>query len=387
MFSKRTKHGPIGLDIGAAGIKMVQFADEGGDPVLLAAAHRPFRASEGDARPSDEAVRQTVSEALQQQGFQGREVICALGTGEFQMKNIRLPRMPTKERASAIEFEARDRFGFNEQEAQYQHLVAGEVRHGNELKEEVIVFAALDSEIEARLALLESLKLDPAAVDVAPCAMARSFFRFLRRTEDADAVNVFLDIGWRGASIALTYGTRVSFLKLIDAGGRQFVEAVAKGLSISNEEAAALRQRIMHETAGRRAGDREAVQAEVLAAVNDAVRPIAERIARDVQMCLRYFAVTFRGQRPRSLTLVGGEAHEPSLMPIIAEGIDVPCTIGNPFRGVGRIGALGTREQRTLQPAWATACGLALRGSRWTGLSERSGPMSVPVPAVAGAKG
>ena len=391
MLQRRSKHGPIGLDIGTAGIKMVQFADQGGDPVLIAAAHCPLPWSAGDARPPEEVIRQAIAEALQRHKFQGRRVVTALGTGEFHMKNIRLPKMPPKEMEAAVEFEAQDRFGFGDRGAQFQHIVAGEVRHGNELKEEIIVFAALDSQVETRLDMLGSLKLEPLAIDVAPCAAARSFFRFLRRAEDVDAVNVFLDVGWRGTSIVLTHGTKVSFLKMVEAGGQHFVEAIAKALSIPHEQAADLRVRILHEAAGRRATEQESVPNDVRAAATDAVRSVAERIAKDVQMCLRYFAVTFRGQRPQSLTLVGGEAREPSLMPIIAEGIDIPCTIGHPLRGVGRVGSVGLPDQRAFQPAWAVACGLALRGSRWVGHAEPRAPLSGAVsppasaPAPAGA--
>jgi type IV pilus assembly protein PilM len=361
---RRSKHGPIGLDIGASGIKLVQFSDEGPEPVLLAAARAELTNLPDDLEARRAALRDLLAEALRRHPFQGRRAVTALGSGEFQMKSIRLPRMPSAEMESAIAFEAQDRFGVSEG-AQFRHLVAGEVRHGNELKEEVIVFAAGDADVSARLNLLESLKLQPLAIDIAPCAVARSFFRFMRRAEDADAVNVFLDVGWRGTSVVLTHGTRVRFLKLIDVGGKHFVEAVAKALSITPLEAAELRIRLMHEASSQRATDAASVPADVRATAADAVRPVVERVARDVQLCLRYFAVTFRGQRPQSLTLVGGEAHEPGLLPAIAESVDVPCSIGNPLRGVGRGQAVGLREQRSYQPAWAVACGLALLDTRW----------------------
>ncbi|MBN2560685.1 MAG: pilus assembly protein PilM [Phycisphaerae bacterium] len=366
MLKRRAEHGPIGLDVGAAGIKMVQFSRDGEELGLLAAAHCEIPPSMSGSSERSAAIEQAVRDALRQYPFQGRRVVTALGSGEFQLKNIRLPRMPSEEMASAIEFEARDRFGMDEGGAQFRHMTAGEVRHGNELKKEIIVFASPDEVVDARLKMLESLKLNPVALDIAPCAVARCFFRFLRRMEDAQSVNVFLDVGWRGTSIVLAHGTDVSFLKMIDVGGQHLNESVAKALSISRKEAAALRVRIVRETSGRRTGDKSAVPEEVCATVGDAVRPVIERVARDVQLCLRYYAVTFRGQKPRSLTLVGGEAHEPSLMQIIAEGIDVPCTIGNPLMGVSRIGRLGAREERAFQPAWAVACGLALRGVAWS---------------------
>lgn len=364
MIGLRNKYGCIGIDFGASSVKMLQLCDRGdGGPAVAASAYCELPAT-NDAAERAAAVTDAISAALKTHPFHGREVVAALGPGEFQMKNIRLPKMPPEEMASAVEFEAQDRFELGGA-SHIRFVPAGEVRHGNELKEEVIVFAARDDLIRQRLEMLQSMKLRPTALDVAPCAAARSFFRFLRRAEDATAINVFLDVGRRGTAILITRGAELSFLKLLGVGGAHLNAAVSKALNLSEEEAGNLRIRIMHEHAGRRAGDPPETSDEVRARVADAVRATSERIARDVQLCLRYFSVTFRGQRPDSVTLVGGEAHEPVLSQVISEAVDVPCIIGHPLRGVSQPSGPGTRNQRTLQPAWAVATGLALRGTRW----------------------
>lgn len=366
MLLKRHKRkGPIGLDIGSSGIRMLQLACEAGQPVVVASAFCELPNNLPDTADMLEIVSKTISDALRRHPFEGRDVVTAFGNGEFQLKNIRLPRMPAEEMPGAIEFEAKERFDLSRAPAQIRHLSVGEVRHGNELKEEVIVFAALEEAVQARIALLESLKLTPIAIDLTPCAVARSFIRFLRRTEDCNAINVFIDLGYRGTNVIITRGAEISFIKQIDVGGFQLNEAVAKALSISTPEAADLRIRIMRDQGGRRSDENASVPPEVRAAVVDAERPFVERLSRDFQLCLRYFAVTFRGQKPETLTLVGGEAYEPLYSQILAESVSVPCTIGYPLRGMGQLKALSGRDRRTIQPAWATACGLALLGSPW----------------------
>jgi type IV pilus assembly protein PilM len=383
VFRRRAKCGPIGVDIGTSSIKLLQFADDCGQPAVVAASHHQIPWSIEDQTERVAVIQRALSEAMRQQPFQGREVVSALGLSSFQIKSIRLPKMPAEELATAVEFEARDRFDLGGRSAQFRFVTAGEVRHGNELKQEIIVFASLDDDVRAHLELLEACKLQPVALDITPCAVARSFIRYLRRAEDAQAVNVFLDIGWRGTSIVVTRGAELTFLKVIDVGGEHFNNAVAQALSISKEGAADLRIRIMRGSAGRRSSDTAPVPDDVQAAVADAVRPLVERVSRDVQLCLRYFAVTFRGQRPESLTLVGGEAHEPSLIKIIGEAVDIPCTIGHPLRGVGRVGLLGGRDRRTFQPAWTVASGLALRGSAWVRTADSHGSRSANQAAAA----
>lgn len=371
MLRRNRKRGPIGLDIGASGVKLLQLASEQGQPVVVASAHAEFPRDLPESADINEITERAIADCLRRAPFDGREVVTAFGNGEFQLKNIRLPRMPSEELASAVEFEAKERFDLSRSPAQVRFVPVGEVRHGNEIKEEVIVFAALDESVSARLAMLETLKLSPIAIDLTPCAVARSFIRFLRRSEDANAINVFLDLGYRGTNVIITRGAEINFIKQIDVGGRQFVEAVSKALSISTQEATDLRLRIMREGSGRREDDKTGVPEDIRAALRDSAKPLVDRLSRDVQMCLRYFAVTFRGQRPDSLTLVGGEAYEPMLAPALTEAFNIPCMVGHPMRGIGRLGDISGRDRRTMQPAWATACGLALRGSAWVRTGAR----------------
>ncbi len=386
---RRGGYGPIGLDIGGSSVKLLQLADRDGQPSIQAAARIDLPTDAADPAAREQSLRDGIAQALSSHDFRGRTVTSALGCNEFQMKSLRLPKMPLEEMASAVEFEARERFNTGEG-GQFRFIPAGEVRHGNDLKEEVIVFVARDEVVQQRIDLLESIGLCPAAIDLAPCAMARSFIRFLRRAEDALAVNVFVDIGWQNTAIAMTRGADLCFLKVLDVGGQAFSSAVAQALNLPLSEAGDLRIAIMREHCGRRKNDRPSdstetgstVPAEILARASDAVRPLVERIGRDVQLCLRYFAVTFRGSRPESLTFVGGESHEPALTEIVGPSLDVPCMIGHPLRGMTGLQAMSSQDGRTLAPSWAVACGLALRGTKWVGGSPASRGLRPTAPAA-----
>ncbi len=376
MLGRRHKHGYIGLDLGSSSIKMLQLADGGKGAVVVAAAHIPLSGFSAGSDSMEDCIARALSEGLRKNPFRGRDVVTTLAGGEFQLKNVRLPRMPAEEMESAVAFEARERFDFGDRSSEIRYIPVGEVRHGNDLKAEIVVFGVEESVVRKRIALLESLKLRPRAIDVPPCALARSFARFLAGGAEANAINVFLDVGFGATTIVVTRGSAISFLKMIEIGGRLFNEAVARTLGISDQEAAELRIRIMREHVCGREGDAGAVEGrqpkagalrpqippEMKAAVADAIRPSLERLSRDVQLCLRYFAVTFRGQKPASLTLVGGEASEPMLTEVLTATVDVPCLVGHPLRGFGRLGWIAGRERQTLRPVWAVAAGLALRG-------------------------
>lgn len=373
MLKKRIKTGPIAIDVGTTAVRLLQLAHGGREPIVHAAAFEeiPRDAWAGGMRA--DAVKAAIADGLKHASFRGRECVTCLSTGEFLLKSIRLPPMPAEELASAVEFEAMDRFNLAAGAAQFRHIPAGEVRHGNELKQEIIVFAGLSEAIAARIGLLQSLRLKPLVIDAAPCAMTQSFVRFLRRADDMHVVNVFLDVGYKATSVVITHGVDITFLKVVDVGGEHFNQAAAGALNVTPQEAAKLRVRVMRQEGGRRADDKSAVADEICLAIGDSLRASVERLSREVQLCLRYFAVTFRGQQPAAITFVGGEAHEPQLAKIISESTDIPCTIGNPLRGLANAGAAGGPDRRTLAPAWSAAVGLALHDAPVPSMSDRIG--------------
>lgn len=359
MIKQRAQLGPIAIDVGTTAVRLLQLAHGEKEPTVHAAAFEEISrdAWAGGMRP--DAVKAAIADGLRRASFRGRQVVTCLSSGDYLLKSIRLPPMPAEDMASAVEFEAMDRFNLAAGAAQFRHIPAGEVRHGNELKQEIIVFAGLSEAIAARIGLLQGLRLRPVAIDAAPCAMTRSFVRFLRRADDMHVVNVFLDVGYKSTAVVISHGVEITFLKIVDVGGENFNQAVAGALNVTPQEAARLRVRVMRQDGGRRSDDKSAVAEDVCLAMGDALRASVERLSREVQLCLRYFAVTFRGQRPASITFVGGEAHEPQLARVIGESTDIPCTIGNPLRGLANVGAAGGPDRRTLAPAWATAVGLA----------------------------
>ena len=80
-------------------------------------------------------------------------------------------------------------------------------------------------------------------------------------------------------------------------------------------------------------GDRRADQRdpEIARSIAEAIRPVLERLAQEMSLCLRYYSVTFRGQPLAQVVLGGGEA-SPSLVEWFAARIDLPCELGNPLR-------------------------------------------------------
>ena len=87
-----------------------------------------------------------------------------------------------------------------------------------------------------------------------------------------------------------------------------------------------------------------------------------EAMAREVALCLRYCAVTFRGLRPTSVTITGGQAYDPSVVKVLGEQLSIECVVGQPLRGidVSSVPLGGNRRGKLAE--WALCAGMAIRG-------------------------
>ncbi len=308
-----------------------------------------------------------AAEILAEGHFAGREAITALAWDDLQFRSVRVPSMPEEDLAEVIRFEATERLNLDPENSAIRFMTAGEVRQGSETRQEAIAFGVPSSVVEARMAMLDELRLDPTAIDAPPCAVFRVFEQFLQRAEDVNEVNVFLDVGCGGTRVLVTRGKDIVFFKSIAVGGRRFDQLTATGLGLTVHEAAELRIRLHRqgavETAGQESdtlGD-ELVGESMRQAVLQAVRPAYEQLAKEIALCLRYCSVTFRGMRPEAVTVVGGEACMQDMLRVLADQLNLQFRTGRPLKHTGMEKLLAGTERRNGQPEWATALGLALK--------------------------
>lgn len=364
MFGGRwsRQRSPIGVDVGAHGVRLMQLgrAQASGRPMIVAAASAELPAEVRGATGErfQTALTDTVHKLLDTGVFQGRRAVSCLPAASVQYKNLRLPKMPADELKAAVEWEAADRLHLGKDSSAIQFFDAGEVRQGDELREEIILLAAPLAVVEAQTQALVACGLEPEAIDVVPAALARVAGLTLPTGMSGAELDgqVVIDVGYQSSKVLIARGGRIAFFKLIGIGGRNFDQAAAQALGATLEDAAERRRAIADEAAdGAEPGERY----EQLRA---ALRPVITELGREIGLCLRYYSVTFRGRRPEDAVLVGGEANNPFLPDLLPEiaGIAIkPTDLLAGFDVAAPHEALGGTRRRG---AWAVAAGLSLRG-------------------------
>ena len=357
---------PIGIDIGSAGVRLMQLAQgrRGLRLVATARADAPSGAAPDDPAAIDELVG-SVTNAVRAGGFSGNACILGLDDRVVRTRSFRQPPLSDGELNKAAALDGAEKLGFAAgEEAEIGAFVAGEVRHGEDLRHEVIYAGASRKPIERLVFGLMQNGLRPLYVEPGFCASARAFARTFQRAEDRLSVRIVVDLGWTSASVLLLRGPDVAFYKRLELGGERMTQHAAERLDLDVSAVGDLRRR-------RLLADRPGaipVDPKVDRAILQVTRPLLNDLAHEVKLCMRYYAVTFRGIRPECCHIVGGEAREPGLIEAFKSALHIPSKIGDPLMGISVQEAIGAGRTRVVAgaaaPEWAVACGLGLRLSQ-----------------------
>lgn len=316
---------PIGMDIGHCSLKMVQLAVVEDRIKVVAARRMPLDVDQVcDGQVRDQAVVSAVRRLLADNQFRGRQVISALPIDTLKITSLRLSEGEMPQADKILRKEAAERFGLDSEKDMINYLHAGSVRQGDVVKDEYILFAADSETITSHIHVLEEAGLTPVSIDAPPCALFRSFERTMRRQQDRERTVIFIDVGHRFTTVVFGRSSEICFVKQIPVAIGRFTEEVASTLGIAVADAASLRLRLLRD---------EPVEAATRRPVIDALNVMAEQLAGEISLCLRYYTVTFRGKRVERAIVAGGGAYEQVLRDALRRHLSVEVEIAEPLRG------------------------------------------------------
>ncbi len=367
---------PIGLDIGHNSIKMLQLAINGEQVSVIAADEIRLEAGvNSEAKTRQDSVVSAIKQILARSNFQGKNVVSCLPSGKLRITSLRLAETEEEGIEQALRKEVAQRFGLDPERDAMDYVVAGSVRQGNDVKNELILLATDSETVRSHIETLEQAGLKPVAIDTIPCALFRSFERSLRRQDDWDCTSVFVDVGSRCTTVVFGRGGQISFVKQIPIGGENFIEEAAAKLGVSTGEAEMLRETLRQKDgasapqpgqAEHKSDDDPRLDTSTEQVMVDAISSVAGDLAKEISLCLRYYTVTFRGKRVRSAAFTGGGAYEEILLDVLQRQLTVEVEVAQPFKGFD----LSSEEanvhfkgdRRGLLCEWAVAVGLSLKG-------------------------
>ncbi len=376
---------PIGIDIGHSSIKMIQLMTNGNRLAVHAADQINIDPEiNSDEQKRREFIVSSIKQILAKGNFRGKKAISCLQSGQLKITSLRLAEADGEKTEHILRREAFERFGLNANADAMDYMVAGNVRQGEETKNEFILLATDNNTIKNHIEMMESAGLRPVAIDAIPCALFRSFERSLRRQEDWENAAIYIDLGSSFTTVVFGRGGEISFVKQIEIGGDSFNKQIASKLGVSLSQAEILRKKLREEEILRCAASEEKssesseadnqqpvenrpqMDSSTRQVIVDAVSSISEELAAEISLCMRYYTVTFRGRRVERAILAGGCVNENILLDVLRRQLSVNIEIAAPFRGFdlsndrSNLNFEGDRRGQLCE--WAVAVGLGLKG-------------------------
>jgi len=337
----------VGLDIGSSAIKLVELKDVKGGGYRLVKSGLETLSPEAivDGAIMDASlVVDTVNRLATALNVRNSDFGTSLSGHSVIIKKISLPAMSPEELGESIRWEAEQYVPFDINDVNLDYVVldsgAGDTM-------DVLLVAVKKDKIGDYTSVISQSGRNPMLVDVDAFAIQNAFEA--NYPIEPNRVVALVNVGASVTNVNILSGPSTVFWRDISFGGNQFTDAVQKQLSLSFDQAEALKR-------GERAGD-HSVQ-EIL----PILRSVTDDLAQELQKTFDFFLATTSTSKIDQLLLSGGSARIVNFDTQLKERFGMAVEVMNPFRQIDTSGSTVSEEWLTENaPSLAVAVGLAVR--------------------------
>lgn len=346
----------LGLDIGSTSVKMIVLKEQrrrgevGYSLQSFGMKPLPPEAIVDGALMNSTAIVQAVQELLSELRIKAKDVAIGVSGHSVIIKKIQMPRMSQEELEESIQWEAEQYIPFDVKDVNIDTQILDPDGDNATGQMDVLLVAAKKDMINDFTTVVSEAGLNPVVVDVDAFAVQNMFGA--NYDIPLNETVVLINAGASVVNINIVSNGVTVFTRDVTIGGNQFTEEIQKQLSVSYEEAEALKI----------GGNRADADAVVPQEVERVMASVAEQVAGEIQRSLDFYAGTAADANFTRVFLSGGTAKIPALFKTIEMRVGVPVEIMNPFKKIDV-------DNRKFDPSFimdvapmaAVAVGLALR--------------------------
>jgi type IV pilus assembly protein PilM len=344
------QYGPIGVDLGRNGLRLVQFVNNGSDLALHASMFVPFSV---ELHESSKHLRALIKKVFRKNGFVGREVIACVQPEDAKIMMLSYMHKPGKQDEELIVQRIAERVDDDISNYVIDYMmVRPEVRDGQERS--VLVAMAQRKAVINYLEHLRKAGLDVKLLEIEPTAIRRLVSA--RHDHDHTANLVTVSMGNSKTYITVLSGRRLIYERDIGFGEQQLIALLCKELELDEREA---RSMFVHDEAAYTQGiDQGEHNASVTDALYSVLKPLFMELVEDINMALVYAASETRGTPVKHVYLTNLIATWHGIESFIGSLIDVPVSVLMPFEGYRNAQSV----ESVSDPRAAVVTGMALHG-------------------------
>jgi type IV pilus assembly protein PilM len=337
----------VGLDIGSSAVKLVELKDAKGGGFKLVKTGLETLSPEAivDGAIMDASlVVDTVNRIISALNVRNSDFGTSLSGHSVIIKKISLPAMSAEELAESIRWEAEQYVPFDINDVNLDYVV---LEGGGGDTMDVLLVAVKKDKISDYTSVITQAGKTPVLVDVDAFALQNAFEA--NYPIEPGRIVALVNIGASVTNVNVLSGANTIFWRDISFGGNQYTDAIQKQLSLSFEQAEAMKK-------GETVGDHAA--ADVL----PILRSVSDDLAQELQKTFDFFIATTSTEKIDQLFIAGGASRVVNLDSQLKERFGIPVEILNPFRQIDTAGASVSPEWlNDNAPSLAVAVGLAIR--------------------------
>jgi type IV pilus assembly protein PilM len=317
----------VGVDSSESSVKIVHVVRRGGTIARVDAAERTLGLAP-DAKPPERraAAQAALHDLVATHGLRGRMAVAAVSGPDVVVRRLTLPDMKRADVLSALALECRKHVNFPIEEAEIRYEVLDRPENAGSASLDLLVTIAHRRRVEEARDAMAEAGLKPVCVTLRPVGLY-ALLHAAREVQPGRVV-AYLDVGAADSHIMVFKGREIRFSREFGIGGATLTDALrsivvpGQGLiELSLEEAETLKR-----THGIPYGAEEiAASGRIpLSAVSVMLRPILERLVRELWNSFDYLNEQFLGESVAQVVLLGEGARVRNLPEYLAGVLKIP---------------------------------------------------------------
>ena len=360
----------LGVDIGNAGIKIVELKNENGRPRLVTYGYADFPVSStiNKHQETEAEVASLIKKVCSGAGVTTNKVIAALPNFSVFSSVISLPQMKKNELDQAVLWEAKkfvplpiEEMNLYSEVIEEQKSESGK-KKGEEKKEKVeenkqerekidpekgkhlkvLIVAAPKKNVDRYMKIFQTAEMDLINLETESFALERSL------VGHENSPVMIIDIGSVSADISIVDKGIPVINRIVDTGGASITRRIAKTISVDLKRAEQFKKDIGFSTKNSGQGVPKAIESSI------------EPIINEIKYCFDLYSSQGESKHVEKVILTGGSAYLPNLVEYLTKLLNIKVIIGDPWARVIYPVELKTVLDQ-IGPRFAVAVGLAMR--------------------------
>ena len=340
----------VGLDVGASAVRVAQVSGGRGGPALQSFAQVAIphgAVVDGEIRdpgPVSEAIAQLWKRAK----LKTKRAVIGVSNQRVVVRQVDLPYLEEQEFRSSLRFQAADYIPMSVEDAQLDFIVIDDYTSASqEHMMRVLLIAAATDMVDGFVSAAAAGGVEATGVDLTPFAIARASSASARGESGVAGSEAVVDVGAATTNILIHHNGEPRFVRILLVGGDDATTALSEELSISFEEAEAVKLDL-----GRGVGPE---QGRTLLA-----RQVAS-LVDEIRGSLDYYLSQEDSEPVSSILLTGGGSLTSGLTERLEQTLKTQVQVAKPLSQLDTSRSGLTDEQLAqVEPVAAAAVGLAL---------------------------